>query len=699
MADQRSRLTMDILARVRGTEDITRLGRAVDDVGDEMSEAARDAKLLEASIEDVTDELRELNRVALRGGDIDLDRRQTLRTTLSQLNRMRRELGDVERAGSQMGRTVSDALGALPSQLRGGLIVGLVGAAAAAAPFIGGVVSAAVIGGIGVGGIAGGIASAAQNPKVQAAAEKLVERIEQPFRQIGVAFVDPVIEALDTLGDLGTKVLGELRPEFRALAPVVADIAQGIAGMFEGALPGIRAALREAGPLLRALAQELPGLGQAIGEMLETISGGGADATNAMRTLFAIVNGGLVTIGQGIRLLTEAFGLFEDAANSPWTALFTGAAGIVVAEATRGRFAIKDLSDESGNFARVITDQMTGALGAGAQATGQLTEAQIATKDSMMDAALAAGSLHEALMILNGGALAVRAAENQFQAAIDAATESLETHGQTLNVNTEAGRSNRAALDTIATSAMDLASAIYEETGSQEAATDAIEQGRESLIDAARQMGRNEEDARQLADEILGIPRSWDTDFDSNANEQRQRIQRYLDSIRRIPTFKNTELRTTFTTFGTPPARGAGAFQHGGTVRGPGGIDRVLIRATAGEEVINRRQSMKHRTLLKAINSGAIDRGMVRAEDGSLVPASFYAKRANGAGRVRAEDGSMVPTSFYGRAASVAGRREPIEIVIRGDGTRRAAYLVAEMEEAIRTSPSLQKTIRRVTRT
>lgn len=624
MADQRSRLIMDILAKVRGVGDINRLGRAVDDVGDEMTEAAADAKLLEKSIDDVTDELRELNRVALRGGDIDLDKQRTLRSTLGQLRRIRREIGEVDEASGNVGRTLGDTLAILPAQVRGGLIVGVVGAAALAAPLLGGVIAAAVIGTVGAGGIVGGIASAARDPAVGRAAGRFVDEIERPFARLGGAFVEPVVEALDVLGDAGNRTLGQLRPDIEALAPVVVDLAEGLAGMARAATPGIAAALREAQPVLQTLARELPGLGRSLGDMLQLLADGSDDAAEALSALLTITELSIGAFARFIRGASELYGVYERLANIPILDSFlVGGIGKFITMGGDARAASKDLRGE--------VDLLGLAAAESAYESRAFAEDAVKLADSMYGAAQAAGGLHNALQILNGGALDVRDAERSFQAAIDDATASLEEHGRTLDIGTEAGRANQAALDAIATSAQSLATAIFEETGSQEQATAAINAGRDALIEAAREMGYNQEAAEALADEILSIPDSWGTDFDNNAPAAQRPVERYRDQIERIPSLVRTEIRTEFTSTGQPSSRVQGpnqALQLGGTVRGPAGIDRVLLRATAGEEVINAKQSRRHRGLLKAINAGAFDRSRL---DESRRPLRAAASLSNGA--------------------------------------------------------------------
>lgn len=539
MADKRSKLVLDILARVQGAAETARLGKAIEGVGDEMTGAAKDAKVLEKAIDDVQDEIRDLNRELLRTGDIDIDRKLRIsRGTLSALSRMRKELGDVEVEAKKTGSSLGAALGALPAQLRGGLIVGLVGAGATAAPLLGAVISSAVIGGVGAGGILGGVALAARNTSVRNAAEDLADRFTEPLDQLEFAFADPVIKALDVLGDAGTDVLSQLMPDLRALAPVVVDIAEGIGGFARAAAPGLSATLREAGPLLQALADELPGFGQAVGDALEMIAGGGEEAAEGLRTLFFIAEASLTSSAFAIRGLTEAFGLFKDITENPALLAFTSVAGAFTHHANQmSQQALKPLTGDA--------QEATSAFDV-------LNEETIGTTSSLHTAAAAAGSLHAALQLLNGEELNAREAQRQFQGAIDAVTQSIEDNGRTLDITTEAGRNNQQALDNIAQTAMTAADAIYEQTGSQEAATDAIRDGRGALIDAAIQMGVSRERARELADEILAIPREWTTGARFDDQAARNRLNDYralledLDGRTAVTTVINRVITQTF---------------------------------------------------------------------------------------------------------------------------------------------------------
>lgn len=102
--------------------------------------------------------------------------------------------------------------------------------------------------------------------------------------------------------------------------------------------------------------------------------------------------------------------------------------------------------------------------------------------------------------------LSAREAERAFQESIDKLSESLKENGKTLDVTTEAGRSNEAAIDDLAKKALELAAATWEQTGSQEEATAALQRGREQLIEQLAQFGITGKAAEKYADDLGLIP-------------------------------------------------------------------------------------------------------------------------------------------------------------------------------------------------
>ena len=114
------------------------------------------------------------------------------------------------------------------------------------------------------------------------------------------------------------------------------------------------------------------------------------------------------------------------------------------------------------------------------------------------------------------GMLGSREAERAFKQSIDDAKASLAENGRTLNINTEAGRKNQAALDNIASSANKEASAILEAKGTQADYNARLESGRAQLEAMAQKFGMTKAQAHAYAMEVLGIPSNVSTTITMN---------------------------------------------------------------------------------------------------------------------------------------------------------------------------------------
>jgi hypothetical protein len=113
------------------------------------------------------------------------------------------------------------------------------------------------------------------------------------------------------------------------------------------------------------------------------------------------------------------------------------------------------------------------------------------------DGTSAANEFKEALLDVND-VLAGRANMRAYQEAIDAATQSLKDNGKTLDDNTEKGRANNAALDAIASSALQVAETLR--AGPQRKTF--LAGARQEFLQAAESMGMGERAARSLARQL-----------------------------------------------------------------------------------------------------------------------------------------------------------------------------------------------------
>lgn len=115
-----------------------------------------------------------------------------------------------------------------------------------------------------------------------------------------------------------------------------------------------------------------------------------------------------------------------------------------------------------------------------------------------------------------GIALSLSDAQIGYQKSLDDATASIEKNGRTLDINTEAGRSNRGALDDVASSGWDLIKSMSAIGASQSDLQGSMATTRADFIRTATQMGMNRAAAEQLADQYGLIPSSIKTSAELN---------------------------------------------------------------------------------------------------------------------------------------------------------------------------------------
>jgi hypothetical protein len=153
---------------------------------------------------------------------------------------------------------------------------------------------------------------------------------------------------------------------------------------------------------------------------------------------------------------------------------------------------------------RVLLDEQSPAERSDAAASSAENAAALAElQGAAHDAHGAVDELADATRGFGSATRSTREAEREFQSAIDELTEFVNENGRTLDINTDAGRSNEQALDAIAEAATELAAARFEETNSHAAA--AVSAGREQLILALAQFGITGQAAEEDYADRLGL--------------------------------------------------------------------------------------------------------------------------------------------------------------------------------------------------
>lgn len=160
--------------------------------------------------------------------------------------------------------------------------------------------------------------------------------------------------------------------------------------------------------------------------------------------------------------------------------------------------------------------------------------------------------------------LTTRSASRDYQAAIDDLTQSVIDNGTTLDINTEQGRNNEAAIDDLATKTLRLRDETLKQTGSQVEANTVIAQGREELIKQLGQFGITGQAAQDYVDKLGLVPANITTDMVVKDFAARKDLDKFISdySGRKIPIYIQ-EMRTSS---GRPV--NPGMFATGGTVYG-----------------------------------------------------------------------------------------------------------------------------------
>lgn len=265
-----------------------------------------------------------------------------------------------------------------------------------------------------------------------------------------------------------------------------------------------------------------------------------------------------------------------------------------------------------------VTEEMADALEAvGLSASGAVTDI----------AAFAASLFNAGLLSLSASDAAIG-----YQAAIDAMSDSVTKNGTTLDLNTEQGRANQSAYNSLAQAAMTATEATAAETfatlgasAAQAQMQGALRTSYDDLVRAAGQLGITGDEADTMARKALGIPKTVNIDawIADHASLELDKIKGKADGLDGRKVGVTIGVNTVYTESGPKPEgyvpqNGIPAFNAtGGRVNylagggrprlydmTPRGTDTVPTMLTPGEFVTNATDTAKNLPLLEAINAG-----------------------------------------------------------------------------------------------
>lgn len=191
----------------------------------------------------------------------------------------------------------------------------------------------------------------------------------------------------------------------------------------------------------------------------------------------------------------------------------------------------KQVKEALGGYNKALDDaQLQQQLAAeGGQKVATATEKQAAAHTAAADKAnLEAQALSEllsAMLKMPGQVLSLRDAQRNYQASLDAATDSIKENGKSLDITTPKGRANQEALDAVAKSANDVTKTMLENGVANRTVVATYDQQRAGLIRTAQQFGLNAKEARAYADRVLAVPKQTQTDVKANISDLEAKLK------------------------------------------------------------------------------------------------------------------------------------------------------------------------------
>jgi TP901 family phage tail tape measure protein len=314
----------------------------------------------------------------------------------------------------------------------------------------------------------------------------------------------------------------------------------------------------------------------------------------------------------------------------------------VTDEAKKQGVSIAQVADAFPQYSAAATAGAA-ASNTAAGAAGTMTAAQKLNAEAMKEQAKAADDATKAndalikSMEAYGSLLAgQRDAVRGYYSAVDAASAALKANGKTLDVTTQKGRDNQAALDGVSTATLKMVGETFKNRDANTsladavaAATTQVNQGRAAFIKSATGFGMSTDAANKLADmlglttdnvsvlsgTIAAIPAVTTPKIDVNTGPASTKLSRLQAQLDRATADQSVSINYLFTTTGQAPTLPWSPFHvnvtpghaKGGYVNGVGSgtSDSNLTPTSHGEYVVKAASVARlGRGFMDQVNSG-----------------------------------------------------------------------------------------------
>jgi len=224
------------------------------------------------------------------------------------------------------------------------------------------------------------------------------------------------------------------------------------------------------------------------------------------------------------------------------------------AAAKESGVSVEDLKSKLPGYTEALAG-VGNAAGGAATAADELAESTYASAKAARDAADGTATWAEELDQINSPILDARDAARQFEQAVDDASGALKDNGKTLDIGTEKGRKNQAALDGVARAALDQIGAMQANGASQKQLQGTLDTSRDRLYAVGRSFGMSKTEARQYADQVLKTPKSVSTTVTARTEAAKAQVAAFQSQINRLRG-NSVTITTRYVTVGTRPTGG-----------------------------------------------------------------------------------------------------------------------------------------------
>lgn len=232
----------------------------------------------------------------------------------------------------ELTKPLADALGSavsvLPALANPAIVaagVGIAaGLAAAIGPVFGGFLAAALIAGGGLGVIGLGAMLLKGEPELKNAAKSLMDTVKKEFTKAAQPLLKPLVDSLKGLSKIAGEVAPVLHSMFANLAPAVQPFILGLGQLVQHLLPGLNQLTAAAAPLLIAIGNTLPTLGDGFSKFFGAIAGSGPAATTFMTDFLKGTASAVAGLGTGLAWLANQYPKVRDTLIAGFTAIGDG---------------------------------------------------------------------------------------------------------------------------------------------------------------------------------------------------------------------------------------------------------------------------------------------------------------------------------------------------------------------------------------